>query len=150
MSEQARTLGLPGQIDFEGKTLIVQRRTCAIEANFSLWLENNLTLALERSRPASSLAVYQERIRAGNEQLAARAFDPGEPVFNAALNSEVGIKEMAYLCIADRQTTWTRADHDRLWCSPGKAAETWRTILRISQPLPNGSAPGEEPTGGST
>lgn len=150
MSETARALGLPGQIDFEGQTLKVQRVTFKVEGYFERWLEDNLSAALERSRAVTSPEVYRERLEASNRQLAARELAWEGDVAPKVGRSAVGFRELSFWCVHDLQPAWTREQHDRLLSDPARCQQLIRIIHQITDPDPNGSAPGGEPSGATT
>lgn len=150
MSETARALGLPGEIEFEGKRLKVQRVTFKIEGLFESWLEANLAAGLERSLAHSSDRVYRDRLKAANEQVAAGDFAWDEVAARRAARTLRGFRELSYYCVADLQPNWTREDHERLLAAPGAIDRLYRVIHDITAPLKNGSAPGEEEPGAST
>lgn len=149
MSETARALGLPGEMEFKGKKLKVQRINYKIEGLFEAWLEANLAAGLERSLKYSSDFVYRDRLKAANEQLAAGDFAWELPVAQRASKTLRGFKELSYFCVADLQPDWTRAEHEELLAVPGNLLKIHNLIHQITAPLKNGSAP-EEATSGAT
>lgn len=149
MSETARALGLPGEIEWKGRTLQISRVYFKIEALFELWLERNLDAALERARKTLSADAYRDRVNAANVQAATRAFAWDSEATTQAAWGQAGFKELAYLCIADKQPGWSRAEHDELMSDPEKVRELIQIIHKITAPVPNGSPPAE-PAGGSS
>lgn len=150
MSETQRAGGVPGQIDWDGRTLKVQRVTFKVEGSFEAWLEANLDAALERSRANCSPEVYRDRLEAANRQVAAREFAWEGEVARKAAREPAGFRELSFWCLFDLQPGWTRAEHERLLADPGKCGELVRVIHKVSAPHPNGSAPGGEPSGATT
>src|SRR5262245_41486643 len=138
MSETARALGLPGQIEWQGRTLTISRVYFKIEALFELWLESNLNVALERARKTLSAEAYKDRVNAANVQAATRAFAWDSEAAFAAAWGQTGFKELAFLCIADKQPGWTRAEHDELMSDAARVAELIGIIHKITAPVPNG------------
>jgi hypothetical protein len=141
MSETARALGMPGHIEWRGERLVVSRVTFEVEALFEVWLENNLTAALERSRETSRPDLYRDRLREGNAQLAAREFCWDSDAARRATFTPAGFRELSYLCLARERVGWTREQHAALCADKAKFAELVRVIHQVSDPLPNGPGP---------
>ena len=147
MSETARALGMPGQIEWQGKTLTVSRITFAVEAHFEQWLEANRDRALERCRGRVGREVYKDRLAEANAQDGALAFAWTGPVAQQAAWSEAGFRELSFFCLKEHQPGWTRQQHEELLADAAKAAELVAVIHRITAPDPNGRAPGPLPEG---
>ena len=150
MSETARALGLPGEIEWQGRTLIVSRVYFKIEALFERFLERNLDQALERARSTLSADAYRDRVNAANVQAATRAFAWDSEAAFAAAWGQAGFRELAYLCIVDKQPDWTRQQHDELMADPAKVTELIQLIHKITSPAKNGLPPEPRQPGGDS
>src|SRR6266545_708566 len=148
MSETARALGLPGEIEWQGQVLKVSRVTFKIEALFEQWLEGNRDAALERSRSRLSPEVFRERLRESLAQDAARQLGWSESTAQAAAWGEEGFRELAYHCIKELQPKWSRQQHAELVADAGKVLELMRIVHKITAPDPNGPAPDPRPPEG--
>jgi len=150
MSDTARALGLPGEVQWEGRALAVSRITFEIEGRFERWLEANLLRSLEFHRATVSADTYALLAREANAALAARRYAWDGEIAPAAAWLGPGFRELSYLCVLDLQPAWTREEHARLLASPGKLEELARTIHGITAPLKNGQPPGAAASGDST
>jgi len=150
MSDTARALGLPGEIQFNGQTLKVSRITFEIEGRFERWLEANLLRSLEFHRGSVSADTYALLAREANAALAQRRYAWDGEIAPEAAWLGPGFRELSYLCVLDLQPVWTREEHAKLLAAPGKLEELARTIHGITAPLKNGPPPGAAAPGGSS
>ena len=135
MSEVARALGFPGAIEWRGERLAVSRVTFEVEGLFEVWLENNLTAALERSRQQpGSPDLYRDRLREANAQLAARELCWEGEACRRATFTPAGFRELAYLCLSRERPGWTREQHAELCRRPGE-------VCRADPGDPSGECP---------
>src|SRR5262245_32081014 len=150
MSDTARALGLPGAIEYDGRTLQVSRITFEIEGRFERWLEANLLRSLEFHRGSVSADTYALLAREANAALAGRRYAWDGEIAPEAAWLGPGFRELSYLCVLDLQPAWTREEHAKLLTSPGKLEELARTIHGITAPLKNGPPPGAAASGDSS
>ncbi len=150
MSETARALGLPGELEWQGKKLTVSRITYKAEGLFERYLERERNEGLERCRLAGFQQVYLDRCKVANEQDARHAFAWQQRLAQEAAWDERGFAELSFLCVSLHQPGWTREQHAELLATPGKLDELVAIIHNISAPHPNGCAPGAEPSGATT
>lgn len=150
MSETARALGLPGAIQWGGETLTVERVTFELEGYFERWLETRVFEAVARNRAALGAEGFREALRVAEQDVAAGVYAwTGDGARKAAWSPE-GFKELSFLCVARHNPGWTRERHAELLADQNKYEELIRLIHRISDPLPNGSAPAAPAAGATT
>jgi hypothetical protein len=154
MSETARALGLPGEIQWEGRTLTVSRINFKVEGLFERWLEAERNAGLERCRLSGLQQVYLDRCKVANEQDARHAFawtsEEGTARKAAWDLNGPGFAQLSFLCVQLHQPGWTHEEHMRLLADRAKGDELGCVMHNISMPHPNGCAPGAEPSGATT
>src|SRR5262245_54246912 len=150
MSDTARAVGRPGEVQWEGRALAVSRITFEIEGRFERWLEANLLRSLEFHRGSVSADTYALLAREANAALAARRYAWDGEIAPEAAWLGPGFKELSYLCVLDLQPAWMREEHAKLLAVPGKPEGLAPSSHGITAPLKNGQPPGAAAPGPST
>lgn len=103
MGEAGKALGKGTSIRIEGKSFELAPMTLDMVAQFEAWLEDRAWQRVERQRGQCADAIYQERLRATAELIAAGALGFGSEAYARALDSLAGQKQLLFLMLSARQ-----------------------------------------------
>jgi hypothetical protein len=162
VSEVAKALALPAEFEWRGKQFKLSPVTLEIEAYFAAALERRTAEGLARNREALGEDVYADAVRQFNDDVTCGEYEWGGRVGAKARASAAGTRELVFLCLAECQNGFTRAQLSDLFREPppdGKTPSKWQEVVGLLRKLldvpkngqgPAGSAlagpPGEPPT----
>jgi hypothetical protein len=148
MSETALALGLPAEFQWDGRRLQVSAATLKVEGLLASELRRRTYQGLHALRFDGDEGAHAEHVRQFNDDLACNEFDYAGRVYNGALASRNGTKELVWLCLTvddaagkSLNPDFSRADLDRLFRDPPKWNELVGLINLLGAVPKNGQAP---------
>lgn len=144
MSEALKALAHPGSFTWRTHTYEVSPVTLKIEGLFALGCERRVAEGLRRNRHVLGEDAYRDAVRQFNDDLAACEFEWGGRAATAALKTGGGLRELAFLCLAELQP-FERTQMDALYREQETDADGLThfnrliaTLNELQAPHPNG------------
>jgi hypothetical protein len=146
----ARLLNAPVPFAFDGKVYrVTPEPTFEVEAAFQVYLEREAYLAVARHKATLTADDYEAQLKGWRHDLATKVYAWGGEVCFAALRSEPGWRELAYLLLKHAEANGGQPEPvgrelvERVAKDPGKARELLGIVWGIRDPNPPG--PGAPP-----
>jgi len=143
MSETAKALGLPASFEWRGKAYRLSPVTLELEAYYAAALERRAAEGLARNRAALGEDAYADAVRQFADDLAAGEFEWTGRVAARARAAAAGTRELVFLCLAEAQPGFTRADLADLY----RDREKWPEVVGLLRGLLEVPKNGQGPAG---
>ena len=131
-------LALPETVEWQGKTLKLSPITLKIEALFTRQLMGRVSDGLRLCRTDLGEDAYRDALQGFRDDVAAYEFEWNGRVCRAATRTDAGLRDVAYLCLAELQPEFTRPQMLAIEANREKFTEVLGKLRHLSQLPKNG------------